>query len=826
MGKPIGQTFYVSEPPPPNGVDGIFVTAIGVYFKQVSAVQGIEMQIRKTQNGLPTSLRMPFATKYLPAANCTASNTAATETRFYFDTPVFLPANDLYAIVLMPAGGNPDYLVWTGTISDTDVTTNTPIYTNASVGDMFLSSNDLSWQPVYTEDMKFNIYNANFTSLSGHAYFKSPSEEWIKYSEPVGNFIPRETVYFGNTPIQTVQFSVASTNGTFNVGDTVYQGNSLFVATGIVTSANSTVIKVKNANGAFINSTAVSPNAVLISANSGANCIANIVYQYVNTTSGSNTVGVPDSAQFTASNTMFYVQTNNRSNVQIVLCTSIVNSTAITVNSQISFTDTAAIIGRLIANGAMYGGYSGGAKLPTSRYYNMVLDRSTANSTVNLANASFSNCQIIGNKSGASAWLRNVNSPLYDTVTPHFHAQAYTNTSINWYLQGIQEVTYLKDANASIQLINEQINELTDIRRIDMSRSNELSLISGNSSFIIDAALTTQNALVSPVIDNIRSTATLTANKLVPEWKLTGYKLAYKITSANSTMTVGDTLTMNNAWGNTATGSIISISNNIVIVANVVGKFIGSNTSFTGLSGLTGYITNANRYSESSSNSVLGLASRYISKNVILAANQDSEDMIVYITAYRPPNTNFLVYSRIINAADSDTPTSKRWSKMPEITIPQLYSSTGNIDDQNEIQYGFPTSQLIYSSNTQCNTSSANVTVTSTQYISPGNCIYFKDSANGFNVRRVIYVTNTTSLVVERYPSFVSGNANLGLIPGMDHSEGAFLYDQANNIVRYQTSTDAIFERYIQFALKIVPVGDNTLIVPRAADVRALCLQV
>ena len=826
MGKPIGQTFYVSEPPPPNGVDGIFVTAIGVYFKTVSSKYGIEMQIRKTVNGLPTSYRMPFATKVLEAANCVASDTAATETRFYFDTPVFLPADDLYALVLMPVGGNPDYLVWTGTISDTDVTTNTPIYTNASVGDMFLSSNDLSWQPVYTEDMKFNLYNAEFTSLSGHAYFKSPDEEWIRYSEPVGNFKVRESVYFGNTPVQTVQFSVSSTNGTFNVGDTVYQGNSLFVATGIVTAANSTVIKVKNANGAFINSTAVSPNAVLISANSGANCIANIVYQYVNTTSGSNTVGVPDSSQFTASNTYYYIQTNNRSNTQIVKCTTIVNSTAISVNAQLGFTETAAIIGRLIANGAMTGGYSGGAKLPTSKYYNMILDRSTANSTVNLANASFNNSQIIGISSGASAWLRSVDTPLYDTVTPHFHAQAYTNTSINWYLQGTQETTYLKDSNGTIQLINEQINELTDIRRIDMSRSKEFSLISGNSSLIIDASLSTQNDLVSPVIDNIRSTATLTANKLVPEWKLTGYKLAYKITSANSTLTVGDTLTMNNAWGNTATGSIISVSNNIVVVANVVGKFIGSNTAFTGLSGLTGYITNANRYSESSSNSVYNKASRYISKNVILAANQDSEDMIVYLTAYRPPNTNFLVYSRIINAADGETTESKRWSRMPEITIPQLYSSTGNIDDQNEIQYGFPQSQLLYSSNTQCNTSSANITVTSTQYISPGSCIYFKDSANGFNVRRVVYVTNSTSLVIERVPSFVAANANLGLIPGMEHSEAAFLYDQANNVVRYTTTTDAIFERYIQFAIKIVPTGDNTLIVPRAADVRALCLQV
>jgi len=813
MGKPIGQTFYVNEPPPPLGAAGVFLTKVDIFFKEVSDTYGIELQIRKTENGLPTASRLPFATKVLPAANCVASNTAALATTFEFDTPVFLPSNDLYALVLMPVGGNPDYLAWTGTISETDISTNTPIFVNNSTGDLFISSNDLSWQPVYNEDLKFNLYIANFTSTTGKAYFRSPNEEWFVYRNLVGNFIPRETIYFGNTPATAVVFNISSLSGTFTAGDTAYQGNSSYIVKGIVTSANSTVIKLKNTTGAFSNTT-------LFNANAAANCVANVVLQYNSTTATSNVISVPDSSLFAAGNSYIYVQTNNRSNTYILKVTSIVNSTAIQVNSAVAFTDSAATVGRLIANGYMYGKFSGGS-LINGNYYT-ILDASSANSTVNLANASFSNCQVIGSASGASAWLKTVFNAPYDSLTPHFLTAIYANTSIDWYLKGTRnDGSYTRDANTSISINNEAINEFTDYKRIAMSKSNELTTVLGsNGSLVIETTMQTQNTKISPVIDTIRSSATITSNILSPEADHTGYKLTYILTGAN-TIADGATIT-STSWGNTATGTVLFSNSTVMTVSGVNGKF--TNTTFTATGGVAGYITNAVEYAESKPINYY-FTSRYISKNVILAADQDSEDMITYLTAYRPAGTNFMVFAKILNTADNDLFRNKAWSRMYEASSPQLFSATGSIDDQLEIQYTFPTSQRIYISNTVCNTTSANVTVNSTQYLSKGSCIYFGE-ANGFNVRKVVYVTNTTSVVVDRAPSFVSGNANMGIIPGLEDSTAAFLYDQGNNVVRYVTSSDAIYDRYIQFAIKIVPIGNNSLIVPRCADVRTLALQV
>ena len=61
--KPIGQTFYVNQPG--NGIPGVFVTKVDLYFKKVSSIYGIELQIRTTDNGVPTVERLPFASKFL-----------------------------------------------------------------------------------------------------------------------------------------------------------------------------------------------------------------------------------------------------------------------------------------------------------------------------------------------------------------------------------------------------------------------------------------------------------------------------------------------------------------------------------------------------------------------------------------------------------------------------------------------------------------------------------------------------------------------------------------------------------------------------------------
>ena len=56
--KPIGQTFYVNEPA--SGVPGVFITMVDVFFNAVSSAHGISLEVRTTDNGVPTPNRLPF----------------------------------------------------------------------------------------------------------------------------------------------------------------------------------------------------------------------------------------------------------------------------------------------------------------------------------------------------------------------------------------------------------------------------------------------------------------------------------------------------------------------------------------------------------------------------------------------------------------------------------------------------------------------------------------------------------------------------------------------------------------------------------------------
>jgi diphthamide synthase subunit DPH2 len=80
---------------------------------------------------------------------------------------------------------------------------------------------------------------------------------------------------------------------------------------------------------------------------------------------------------------------------------------------------------------------------------------------------------------------------------------------------------------------------------------------------------------------------------------------------------------------------------------------------------------------------------KYISKPIILADGQDAEDLLVYITGYRPNGTDLVVYSRLLNAEDSDKLENKAWTLMDNQST-ELYSSTLNTTDYKEFVYKIP----------------------------------------------------------------------------------------------------------------------------------------
>ena len=77
----------------------------------------------------------------------------------------------------------------------------------------------------------------------------------------------------------------------------------------------------------------------------------------------------------------------------------------------------------------------------------------------------------------------------------------------------------------------------------------------------------------------------------------------------------------------------------------------------------------------------------YISKTVALAEGFDAEDFRLYVTGYRPNDTDIEAYVRLLNASDPLTIEDNPWVPMDMISGIGVFSSTTNPDDFREFVY-------------------------------------------------------------------------------------------------------------------------------------------
>jgi hypothetical protein len=171
---PISQSFLVTTP----NSTVMFLDKVGVYFKSKDPTLGVTVYITEMANGYPNSSKI-IAKKYLPAASVNVSDDASLETVFNFDDVIALTRGMYYAFQVKPDGDSPEYTIWMSEIGGKDIASNQQVFSNPYVGVAFISANMNTWTAIQTEDIKFNIYRASFTSLSGTAYFENEDDDYI-----------------------------------------------------------------------------------------------------------------------------------------------------------------------------------------------------------------------------------------------------------------------------------------------------------------------------------------------------------------------------------------------------------------------------------------------------------------------------------------------------------------------------------------------------------------------------------------------------------------------------------------------------------------------
>ena len=198
---PIAQSFLISGLP--DRVSGVFLTKVGVFFQSKDAELGITLFVCEMENGQP-DMSTIIGKTHLTSAEVNISSDGQTETQFVLDYPIYLSNNIEYAIVVQPDGNSPEYNIWVGETGGFDVSTNEQVYSNPHSGILFISANIRSWTPIQKEDLKFNLYRADFTQSSGTASFENEDDDYLSVDG----------------------FTNDNTSLAIAVGDTVYSVNS------------------------------------------------------------------------------------------------------------------------------------------------------------------------------------------------------------------------------------------------------------------------------------------------------------------------------------------------------------------------------------------------------------------------------------------------------------------------------------------------------------------------------------------------------------------------------------------------------------------------
>ena len=164
---PLAQTFMVQSK------GGAFLTKVDIFFATKDTSIPVQLEIREVVNGYPGKLVLAHSRVLLTpdkvniagtTVNVDGTDYAAptTATSFVFPSPVYVQDATEYALVLSSDSNN--YKAWISQVGELDVGSGRFISEQPYAGVFFKSQNASTWTADQTQDLKFNIYRAEFAT--------------------------------------------------------------------------------------------------------------------------------------------------------------------------------------------------------------------------------------------------------------------------------------------------------------------------------------------------------------------------------------------------------------------------------------------------------------------------------------------------------------------------------------------------------------------------------------------------------------------------------------------------------------------------------------
>lgn len=232
---------------------------------------------------------------------------------------------------------------------------------------------------------------------------------------------------------------------------------------------------------------------------------------------------------------------------------------------------------------------------------------------------------------------------------------------------------------------------------------------------------------------------------------------------------------------------------------------------------------------------------RHLSTKITFAENRQAEDIVVYLDAFRPAGTDIAVYARLFNKADPDAFDDKDWTKLVLKSNNALsYSSITNDKDVIEYTFGLGTPQSVNTVAGDVTTviSSANIVGLGTNFVADLKVndvvkIYSALFPQNYFISVVTNVANTSQITIadpiannsyagSGFKIDFIGRPAVGTATEIGYPFQAFINQDNDSVCRYYSSSMAKFDTYNTFQIKTVLTSNNSSIVPKIENIRAV----
>ena len=773
---PMCQTFYIGSDMS-KGQDGIYIAALDLYFSAASVNQPITVDIRTVENGLPTTTIMPYSQVTVPAQSVNVDATGRTATTFTFNSPIYLRSGYTYAIGVMAGGQVPDYQIWTSIVGNTDAI-NGVADSSWGTGTLYTSSTGTVWTPLQNHALKFTLHKVAFSVLSGTASFVNLDYEFLTFSNSsVTPFVVGEYLYqmphpypgyvSVNTTSNTISYNANVSNSLFCNVASEFAVNDYILIVGSIPAGND---PSQLNYGIFSNAFTAMVTAVSPSNNS-------VQFAYAN---GSGSSGAP----FANSASIFYKPA--KGTVSISAGSQAVQGTGTRFDQQFN------------ANNPLVVRWSNSSASGHEVLWPQTISNSTYMTTLNsplTSNVSAIPLTVPIGRVSAIDYNRNLIILDRSTANNSSNNNAWANifASPSYFSSSRVVVGSTSGATA---LISKVVNiPLNSVQPIVYQTSVQ------GTSVTYSANVTTSNYTPSSILSlSTSDTNYLTNAEIIIASK--SNEINYN--NGNKSLTLNAALSSNS---DTLSPSIDNAHMTMLVKTNVVGPDASGEYGSSGTA-----------------------LSKYVSVPIVLGDGNDAEDLTVYLTAYRPPNTDIKVYARLLSASDSDNLSDKSWTELIPAS-PTLYSDSVNQTDYKEFEFDLPIdpatlvdTDLVTTNNSVSISSTTGNTSWTSQFSNNQLITIYSDSSlTNYEVHTISAVSDTS---ITLNSSVGLSNTTSALIGTMIYPNAGYKNSLNHNIIRYYNENGVPYDSYLQYSIKVVLLADQSHLVPKLQNIRALALSV